>query len=155
MPLGARGKLPASVTQVVAGAAGARRTVKVTSKGSTKIELQVTGARKGTPFWLVLGREQQRRLGGDASTAPNIGGSTLVDGYANGWRVQPPSGSFSVTLTWTPQQKVWIAIGDVGGGAARVPVARAAPPQAPVDDDDGRRARRRAAGHRESARRGG
>ena len=109
MTLGARGTLPTTVTQVAARPAATPK-VRVTSKGSTKIELQVTGARKGTPFWLVLG--ESNNAGWEASVdGSNIGGSTLVDGYANGWRVAPPSGSFSVTLTWTPQRNVWIAIG--------------------------------------------
>jgi len=109
MDLGSRGTLPTTVTQVVSRPARTPQ-VKVTSTGSTKIELQVTGARPGTPFWLVLG--QSNNAGWEASVdGSNIGGSTLVDGYANGWRVQPPSGSFSVTLTWTPQRNVWIAIG--------------------------------------------
>jgi len=108
MPLDDGGKLPASLLRSTSGPP-AQPTVKVTSKGSTKIELQVTGARKGTPFWLVLG--ESNNAGWEAKVdGSNIGGSTLGDGYANGWRVHPPSGSFSVTLTWTPQQKVWIAI---------------------------------------------
>jgi hypothetical protein len=83
--------------------------VKVTSKGSTKIDLTVSGARKGTPFWLVLG--QSDNAGWEATVdGTNVGGSTLVDGYANGWLVDPPSGSFGVTLKWKPQEKVWIAL---------------------------------------------
>jgi arabinofuranan 3-O-arabinosyltransferase len=59
---------------------------------------------------LVLG--QSDNAGWEATVdGTNVGGSTLVDGYANGWLVHPPSGSFHVTLRWTPQQKVWIAIG--------------------------------------------
>src|SRR4029079_9528481 len=40
----------------------------------------------------------------------DVGGSTLVEGYANGGLVKPPSGSFDVTLKWTPQRNVWIAL---------------------------------------------
>ncbi len=109
MALGARGTLPTTITQAAARPAATPK-VKVTSKGSTKIQLQITGAKKGTPFWLVLG--ESNNAGWEASVdGTNVGGSTLVNGYANGWRVQPPSGSFSVTLTWTPQRNVWIAIG--------------------------------------------
>jgi uncharacterized membrane protein len=108
MRLGERGELPTSVTQV-ATAAGAQPRVEVTGKGSTKIDLTVSGARKGTPFWLVLG--QSDNAGWEATVdGTNIGGSTLVDGYANGWQVRPQSSSFHVTLKWTPQQKVWIAL---------------------------------------------
>jgi hypothetical protein len=108
MALGPRGELPRTVTQV-ASTAGATPRVEVTSKGSTKIELKVTGAQQGTPFWLVLG--ESSNAGWQASVdGKDIGGSTLVDGYANGWRVNPPSSSFTVTLKWTPQETVWIAI---------------------------------------------
>jgi arabinofuranan 3-O-arabinosyltransferase len=109
MDLGPRGELPTTITQV-ASTAGAAPRVEVTSKGSTKIELKVTGARPGTPFWLVLG--ESNNAGWQATVdGKDIGGSTLVDGYANGWRVAPTSASFAVTLKWTPQEKVWIAIG--------------------------------------------
>jgi hypothetical protein len=108
MQLGARGELPTSVTQV-ATSAGAQPRVKVDSKGSTKIDLTVSGARKGTPFWLVLG--ESNNAGWEATVdGKDVGGSTLVDGYANGWLVKPPSGSFHVTLKWTPQRNVWIAL---------------------------------------------
>ncbi len=34
-----------------------------------------------------------------------------MDGYANGWKLDPSkSGTLHVTLTWTPQRVVWIAI---------------------------------------------
>ena len=37
---------------------------------------------------------------------------TLVDGYANGWRITPAPGrgALTLTLTWTPQRLVWIAV---------------------------------------------
>ncbi len=109
MRLGERGKLPPSVTQPPAPDAATPR-VRVTSKGSSKLELSVRGAQRGTPFWLVLG--QSDNAGWEATVdGKDVGGSTLVDGYANGWLVEPPSGSFSVTLRWTPQRTVWIALG--------------------------------------------
>ena len=82
----------------------------MTSTSSTKLELSVSGARKGTPFWLVLGESDN--AGWEATVAgKDVGGSTLVDGYANGWKVHPTSGNFDVTLRWTPQRNVWIALG--------------------------------------------
>jgi hypothetical protein len=108
MLLGPQGELPKSLTQAAA-TAGAQPRVKVTGQGSTKIDVTVSGARKGTPFWMVLGESQN--AGWEATVAgTGVGGSTLVDGYANGWRVDPPSGTFHVTLRWTPQTKVWIAL---------------------------------------------
>jgi hypothetical protein len=108
MALGPRGALPTTVTQVAARPAASPK-VEVTSKGRTKLLLHVTGAQPGTPFWLVLG--QSSNAGWQATVAgKDAGGSTLVDGYANGWLVHPTSGSFDVTLQWTPQETVWIAL---------------------------------------------
>ena len=109
MALGVRNELPASVTQPAAVPAATPR-VEVTSTSSTKLELSVRGARRGTPFWLVLGESDN--AGWEATVAgKNIGGSTLVNGYANGWRVSPSASAFTVTLRWTPQRNVWIALG--------------------------------------------
>ena len=40
----------------------------------------------------------------------DLGRPTLVDGYANGWRITPTSSAFTVELRWTPQRLVWIAL---------------------------------------------
>ena len=49
----------------------------------------------------------------------SLGPSELVDGFTNGWPVSTadlralragPSGSFTVSLTWTPQRQVWEAL---------------------------------------------
>ena len=78
--------------------------------GRTKLELEVEGAEPGTPFWLVLG--QSRNAGWQATIdGEEAGESTLVDGFANGWLVTPEQSSFAVTLDWTPQRNVWIALG--------------------------------------------
>jgi len=140
MTLGARGELPGSVTRPPAAPAATPR-VRVTSTGSTKIELAVSGARRGTPFWLVLG--QSSNAGWEATVAgKDVGGSTLVDGYANGWLVHPTAGAFSVTLRWTPQRTVWIALG-VSALAFLLCLflalrrgRRRAPPDDDVPDDD-------------------
>jgi hypothetical protein len=77
--------------------------VQVTSSSSTKIHLRVTGATR--PFWLVLG--ESVNTGWKATvdgTGRNLGTSTLIDGFANGWLVQPgAAGSLLITLQWTPQ----------------------------------------------------
>ena len=111
MRLGERGELPTSVTQV-ATTAGAQPRVKVDGKGSTKIDLTVSGARKGTPFWLVLG--ESNNAGWEATVdGTNVGESTLVDGYANGWLVDPSAaggGPITIHLRWTAQRLVWIGL---------------------------------------------
>ncbi len=77
--------------------------VTVVSANATTWHLQVSGATKS--FWLVLGETQNRGWQASVSDGPSLGGSTLVDGFANGWKVDPASlgsaggsGTFDVTL---------------------------------------------------------
>jgi len=80
--------------------------VEVADGGRTEMKLRVEGAT--APFWLVLGENAgwQASIDGD-----DIGGSELVNGYANGWLVEPGGdGTMSITLTWTPQRVVWISL---------------------------------------------
>ena len=63
-------------------------TVKVDGQGRTSFDLSVTGATKGQPFWLVLG--QSNNSGWTASVdGHDLGKPQLVDGYANGWLIDP------------------------------------------------------------------
>ena len=83
--------------------------VDVVHNGDTKLRVHVTQATK--PFWLVLGESQSPGWQAHVVGGRNLGGSQLVDGYANGWLVTPPaSGSFDVVFEWTPQRQVWDAI---------------------------------------------
>ena len=83
--------------------------VTVTGSSRVSYDLRVDGAT--SPFWLVLG--QSVNDGWHASVnGHDLGAPTLVDGYANGWRVDPPAGGgpLTITLNWTPQRLVWIAL---------------------------------------------
>jgi hypothetical protein len=91
--------------------------VEVVHNGRTKLELRVHGAQPGTPFWLVLGQSNNAGWKATVDSADAVvtsgngdGRSTLVDGYANGWLVQPDRATFDVTLEWTPQRTVWVAL---------------------------------------------
>ena len=64
------------------------------------------------PFWLVLG--QSHNPGWHASIGSHdLGAPDLVDGFANGWRIDP--GRFganpTVSVRWEPQRWVWVALG--------------------------------------------
>ncbi|HEY7438309.1 MAG TPA: alpha-(1-_3)-arabinofuranosyltransferase family protein [Acidimicrobiia bacterium] len=108
MQLGRLGAFPATLVNAPSQAAGSPK-VTVTHNGRTKLHLDVTGATPGQPFWLVLGQSQSS--GWRATVAgKQIGTSTLVNGFANGWRVTPTSKNFSVTLEWVPQRRVWISL---------------------------------------------
>ncbi|MGI8796904.1 MAG: hypothetical protein ACR2IR_10055, partial [Acidimicrobiia bacterium] len=115
--LGAFGAVPTASAPGRAGRSaatpGGAPTVTVEDEGRTSMKLRVEGAE--APFWLVLG--QSDNDGWRASVdGHDLGRSQLVDGYANGWLVPGDlgGGDLEVTLTWTPQRLVWIAIGISG-----------------------------------------
>jgi hypothetical protein len=106
----------------------ARRTapaphVEVVKQSSTSMQLRVSGVTSATaPFELVLGQSVnagwQATIGGH-----DLGAPVLVDGFANGWRVDPAvlsaaihGGSVEVALRWTPQRRVDAAL--IVSGAA-------------------------------------
>jgi hypothetical protein len=82
--------------------------VRVGHDGETKLLVHVSNATQ--PFWLVLGQSQSPGWQAHIKGGKNLGGSELVDGYANGWLVTPTPKSFDVTMEWTPQRQVWAAL---------------------------------------------
>jgi arabinofuranan 3-O-arabinosyltransferase len=85
-------------------------------QGRTKMQLKVSGAT--APFWLVLGESQNAGWKAKLRGVGSLGGSQLVDGFANGWRIDPKGRqSLVVDLEWVPQQQVWdaIAVSVLGG----------------------------------------
>ncbi|HTD50307.1 MAG TPA: discoidin domain-containing protein, partial [Acidimicrobiia bacterium] len=82
--------------------------VTMVHDGPTRMRVHVSGATE--PFWLVLGESQSNGWTATIANAGGLGRSHLVDGYANGWLVQPKQAAFDVVLEWTPQRRVWTAI---------------------------------------------
>jgi arabinofuranan 3-O-arabinosyltransferase len=103
LALGERGTMPP-----VAQPRATPPDVEVVDSGRTDMKVRVTGADQ--PFWLVLGQSHNR--GWTASVdGDDKGQGELVNGYANGWRVDPKGATtLDISLTWTPQRTVWIAI---------------------------------------------
>lgn len=89
---------------------GAR--VRVVDSGATTHDLEVHSS--GKPFWLVLGQSLsvgwKAEVSGSKSLDGSLGAPRLVNGYANGWLVDPGGpGTFTIHLKWTPQNLVWAA----------------------------------------------
>ena len=98
--------------RVPAGAQGGddAPVVAVVGAGRTSFELDVTEV--DGPFWLVLG--QSHNLGWQATAAGlgDLGAPRIVDGYANGWWVDPGAAErLSISLDWAPQRTVWAGLG--------------------------------------------
>ncbi|MCU1452356.1 MAG: hypothetical protein JWN46_502 [Acidimicrobiales bacterium] len=85
----------------------ARPGLTVHHAGRTAYDLTVAGSPHSS--WLILG--QSHNLGWHATVGgQDLGPPTLVDGYANGWRLPASSGPVRVHLEWTPQRVVWGSI---------------------------------------------
>ncbi len=111
--------------------------VAVTRTGRASYRVVVSKAK--APFWLVLGQSHNAGWHAAVNGTGDLGGPTLVDGFANGWLVQPRSADFTIELRWTPQRVVWgglavsalaalacLALVLVGRGRALVPAATGA-----------------------------
>ena len=75
----------------------------------TKVDLSVSKTQE--PFWLILGQSFSDgwRLKGAGRT--NSESPVLINGFANGWLIDPPSGeTMDLSLSWEPQKTVWIAL---------------------------------------------
>jgi hypothetical protein len=113
----AGGKASAATGPLAAEAIAARTDPEATAtprltvrhNGHDHVEVEVSGATPGEPFWLVLG---QSFNDGWAATVggEGIAGPELVDGFANGWQVVPDAESFVVDLRFAPQRRVDLAI---------------------------------------------
>lgn len=95
-------------------APGQAPTTTITKAGPTTWHIGVRNASK--PFWLVLGESINRGWTAVTSNGRSLGPPQLIDGFANGWYVNPAklgiSGKkpFSVTLDWAPQSLIWVAL---------------------------------------------
>jgi len=80
-----------------------RTTVRV------RVEVDATGS-----SWLVLGQSYNAGWRARVVDGASLGGATLVDGYANGWRIDAETvgraGTVEIVLEWTPQRRVWWSI---------------------------------------------
>jgi arabinofuranan 3-O-arabinosyltransferase len=71
---------------------------------------EVDGAEE--PYWVVLGQSLSPGFRAVTSDGTDLGPPTLVNGYANGWLVDPSEvgPDTTITITWPPQRTVWIAL---------------------------------------------
>ncbi len=64
------------------------------------------------PYWVMLGQSFSPGFSATTSDGADLGEPQLVNGYANGWLVDPAELGPDVTIniTWTPQRLIWIAL---------------------------------------------
>ena len=78
-------------------------------EGSTRTSYDLSVPEADDDFWLVVG--QSYNLGWHATAdGVDLGPPTLVNGYANGWRV-PAGTDIDLRVEWTPQRTVRAMVG--------------------------------------------
>lgn len=82
----------------------------VTSTGTNSYRVDITDASQ--PFWLVLGQSLSKGWKATVRGGDSLGEPVLIDGYANGWLIDPAvtGSSFTVDISWVPQRTVWMGI---------------------------------------------
>jgi arabinofuranan 3-O-arabinosyltransferase len=108
-PGGAPEPLAALVATKTAAAPGPK--VVTRSEGRVSYDLAVTGASR--PFWLAV--DQSWSVGWQASIdGKSLGAPHLIDGYGNGWLVDPAqyrtAGPLRIHVQWQPQSTIWVAL---------------------------------------------
>ncbi|MGA3147972.1 MAG: alpha-(1-_3)-arabinofuranosyltransferase family protein [Acidimicrobiales bacterium] len=94
--------------------------VHVGSQTATTVHLSVHGVTAGpgqAPVFLVLGESSNTGWTASVAGAGALGPPILIDGFANGWLLDPSSlghavhdGTLSVVVTWQPQARVNVAL---------------------------------------------
>ncbi|MEI7886466.1 MAG: alpha-(1-_3)-arabinofuranosyltransferase family protein [Actinomycetes bacterium] len=79
-------------------------------KGRNTYEITTTSAKK--PYWVVLGQSYGPGWTARTSDGTDLGVPTLINGYANGWQVDPAQVGENATvhITWAPQRLVWVGL---------------------------------------------
>ncbi len=110
-------------------------TARVTSQSATTIHVRVSGVTAASgAFHLVLGESINRGWTATVDGGTSLGAPELIDGFANGWTVNPRlltgqihGGTLTVTLRWTPQRLIWVALLVSGAGLVVVLVLAVLP----------------------------
>lgn len=78
--------------------------------GRLHYELTVRDATQ--PYWVVLGQSFSDGWTAETSEGVELGEPTLINGFANGWLIDPAEHGADVTVVmrWTPQGLVWIGL---------------------------------------------
>lgn len=85
-------------------------TTTVARPGRLTWSYDVRGAED--PYWVVLGQSLSPGFRAVAGDGTDLGPPTLIDGYANGWEVDPAvvGPDATIRITWTPQRFVWFGL---------------------------------------------
>ncbi|MEX0768716.1 MAG: alpha-(1-_3)-arabinofuranosyltransferase family protein [Microthrixaceae bacterium] len=89
-----------------------------TTQRTGKNNYSVTTTAAQQPYWVILGQSFGPGWSAKASDGTNLGPPRLINGYANGWLVDPSKvgQDTTVSISWGPQKLVWAGLGISGFG---------------------------------------
>jgi arabinofuranan 3-O-arabinosyltransferase len=87
---------------------GSSPTVRITGQGRDHVDVVVEGVT--APTWLVLGQSANGGWRATSAELGDLGGPSLVEGFANGWLLEAHDGPVHLQLRWTPQRMVWLGL---------------------------------------------
>lgn len=81
------------------------------SSGRLTFNLDVKDAEE--PYWAVLGQSYSPGWTATTTDGHDLGEPTLINGYANGWLVDPAvvGSDATIVMKWTPQTLIWAGLG--------------------------------------------
>ena len=88
----------------VRASTGGSASVRILDDSRTSMRVEVRTAGQAT--WLVLGQSHNEGWTARVRGGEDLGSPTLIDGYANGWQIEPSDEPVVVELEWTPQRRV-------------------------------------------------
>ncbi len=112
--------------------------INVVDDGRVHTQVQIDDTT--TPYWFVLGQSHNDGWKATSPQLGDLGPPTLVDGFANGWLIDPSGidGPITIRAEWTPQKTVNAGLWATVVGAliclALLAVGRRASTTAMVDD---------------------
>jgi arabinofuranan 3-O-arabinosyltransferase len=99
-----------STEPLVRGVDRAAPAVEVRHDDGDRLSLSVSGAQPHEPFWLSFGQSLNGGWRATVDGGGGLGAPRLIDGFANGWLVDPPTSDFAIELTFAPQRRVDVAL---------------------------------------------
>jgi len=106
--------LPGATTPVSAGptTADISSLPNIESDPTGRVSYRVTSTNGNSPYFLVLGQSLSDGWTAKIRGGASLGAPTLIDGFANGWLIDPSvvGQSIVIDLEWTPQKAVNIAL---------------------------------------------
>ncbi len=85
-------------------------TITTVDGGRVKTSVEIEGGVE--PFWLVLGESHSPGFEARVDGVGALDEPVLIDGYANGWYIDPEvvGADPMITIEWMPQRAIWIGL---------------------------------------------